>query len=392
MLIVNEFEKEINKIIKNGEQIFIDLVGINASVEGIKTKIYCFENHRLYNAKISDYSKKIISDFEEFIPHCNSEVVESFDENECFEMRIDIRNSVQLDKYLKYISNLFKFDDCAFNEIYRLANMKSSVSTNNMIPSLYFMGYKRVKGDIVCFKNFFRTVKENNEENSDIYDNNYYIEYLLKSEIKELSDLSIISEKIVATGLGNIHCMGIDCFVSGGVKYKVYFKNSAFSVNGIKKIIDKYMGERSKCLLENVIYIEKYMSRYSKLFLDFFCISVTSENEMALNLYYCFPKNTKQKYYSLRENLVVRDIGGLYFIVDICDKNCYKLKELYSTNEIGKVIFNIMNAYRVVTVEKILNELKKILTDYDSSMDSMIRNDIQNFLKSLLRIGYLKRY
>lgn len=392
MLVEYGFEKEIDKIIKNGEQSFIDLIGLNASVKGIKTKIYCFENHRLYNDKISDYSKKIISDFEEFIPHCNSEIVESFDDNECFEMRIDIRNSTQIDKYLKYISSLFKFDDDVFNEIHRLANMKSSVNTNNMIPALYFMGYKRVKGDILCFKNFFRAVKENNEENSDIYDNKYYIEYLLKSEIKELSELGSISEKIVAAKLGNIHCIGVDCFALGGVKYKVYFKNSIFSVNGIKEIIYKYMGEHSKCLLENIIYIEKYMSRFPELFLDFFCISVSSENDMSLNLYYCFPKDMKQKYYSLRENLVARDIGGLYFIIDICDKNCYKLKELYSTNEIGKAIFDILSEYRVVTVEKILNELKKVLVDYDSSMDSMIRNDIVSFLQSLFEIGYLKRY
>lgn len=93
MLVEHGFEKEIDKIIKSGEQSFIDLIGLNASVKGIKTKIYCFENHRLYNDKISAYSKKIISDFEEFIPHSNSEIVESFDDNECFEMRIDIRNS-----------------------------------------------------------------------------------------------------------------------------------------------------------------------------------------------------------------------------------------------------------------------------------------------------------
>lgn len=93
--------------------------------------------------------------------------------------------------------------------------------------------------------------------------------------------------------------------------------------------------------------------------------------------------------YKIREGIVSRDIGKLYFLVDIHEKHCYEIKKIYSVNEMGKFLFDLMNQKEKFNEEEIFDELANNLTDYTEELKPQIQNDIKVFINDLLKVGYV---
>lgn len=96
--------------------------------------------------------------------------------------------------------------------------------------------------------------------------------------------------------------------------------------------------------------------------------------------------------YHVNEAIIPRDIAGVFFLVDITEKDYYSKKKIYSTNEIGYEQFRIMKQLSVFSVRSVLQEFIKLLNDYNDGMYAMILKDAEVFIADLVAAGYLEEY
>ena len=115
-----------------------------------------------------------------------------------------------------------------------------------------------------------------------------------------------------------------------------------------------------------------------------------SNDDESINLYLDSPIKHKKKYYSVREGLVLRNIGGVVFLIDIHEKHYYDLKNLFSVNETGKSIIEYMMQQGVCTLDGIVSYLRSVIKDYNAQLYPIIYSDCKMFVELLQRNGYLQ--
>ena len=115
----------------------------------------------------------------------------------------------------------------------------------------------------------------------------------------------------------------------------------------------------------------------------------TNEGE-CINMYFEKNQNNKKIFYSIKEGIVLRDVGGVVFLIDIHEKYYYDYKNLFSVNDIGKVIIKFALNNKVFTIEAVVSYLKSIIKDYHPEMYSLIYSDCQKFINELLDLGYVE--
>lgn len=94
--------------------------------------------------------------------------------------------------------------------------------------------------------------------------------------------------------------------------------------------------------------------------------------------------------YRIKEGIIPRNIAGIYFLVDITEKDYYFKKEIFSTNNIGYIQFNIMKELSIFSLYDILQHFIKLLDDYKENMYDQIFKDTESFIANLLSVGYLE--
>ena len=94
--------------------------------------------------------------------------------------------------------------------------------------------------------------------------------------------------------------------------------------------------------------------------------------------------------YIAKNEIVPRNIAGVYFLVDISERDYYIKKKIFSTNETGYTQFLIMKELGSFSIEDILCRFITLLTDYEESMYGQIYKDTKAFVMSLIAAGYLK--
>lgn len=94
--------------------------------------------------------------------------------------------------------------------------------------------------------------------------------------------------------------------------------------------------------------------------------------------------------YRNTEGIIPRDIASIYFLVDIHDKTYYDAKRIYSTNQCGYEIFRIISSFEgPCTIDELFRVFITKVNDYQESMKTMVMEDISNFVKDLVLIGYI---
>ena len=96
--------------------------------------------------------------------------------------------------------------------------------------------------------------------------------------------------------------------------------------------------------------------------------------------------------YRAKDEIIPRDIAGIYFLVDITEKSYYAKKEIYSTNEIGYEQFRIMKRLSVFSVRDMLQEFIMLLNNYNDDMYNAILKDAEVFVADLVAAGFLEEY
>lgn len=74
-----------------------------------------------------------------------------------------------------------------------------------------------------------------------------------------------------------------------------------------------------------------------------------SNGDESINMYMKSQTKYQKTYFSMREGLVLRDISGISFLIDIYEKQYYDFQELFSVNETGQVIIKYLMTNGVCT-------------------------------------------
>ena len=114
-----------------------------------------------------------------------------------------------------------------------------------------------------------------------------------------------------------------------------------------------------------------------------------SNGDESINMYMKSQTNYQKTYFSMREGLVLRDIGGISFLIDIYEKQYYDFQELFSVNETGQVIIKYLMTNGVCTLDGIVSYLRSLIKNYNTELYSVIYSDCKMFVENLESKGYL---
>lgn len=94
--------------------------------------------------------------------------------------------------------------------------------------------------------------------------------------------------------------------------------------------------------------------------------------------------------YKLNKSFVLRDIGGIYFAVDITNKKLYEEKKIYTLNKIGYTLLRIAEKQETFSAETLVGDLIPLLCE--ELNPKQLINDVGEFLKDTLTKGITETY
>lgn len=371
---------------------FVDFICIKTNSDISMIKAYCFEGHPFYEKYINDGFKLLTRNICELGCFGISEI--PFDmsleklRSEKIEIRLNITDDEQYAKVQELVLSNCEITDELSAILHFLGSMDLQTDKIADYRSLYFCGItKEEKNDTILGASlYYKTfcIVESVEQSKRC------IEYLEQSDRLANDGAFIYAKKMVLNELATLKSIGIDILRNGKFKIKYYLRIKDDSTL-YNHIIPYYMNAHSLNNMDFKGHLEYILDFES---LEFNCIQITSGFNMgkySINLYFSPSSNLKKRtYYCLRSGLVLRDIAGIFFIVDTKDKHYYDVKKLYRVNEIGKSIFDFASQHGVFTVDAVVSYLKLLLVDYTPNMYNTIFMDCLDFIRSLVELGYMK--
>ena len=168
-------------------------------------------------------------------------------------------------------------------------------------------------------------------------------------------------------------------------KTKLYI----WSLNGFDKTSTlDFLCENGYVDKSSAVYEKIEKTDYSRL--EGIALCENRFGEKSVNYYFYWSgKMIPGSYIKCRDDIVLRDIHGIYFLVDIHEKNYSTLDRLYCINKTGAFIWTIIKENDCHSIDDIFNILIRNIKDYDDSMGENIRKDIDSFLRQLFIRGYV---
>lgn len=379
---------EIEKITTNHLEDYVDYICFKTSSKNINPSFYYLEEHPTYRKCLSAQGRDLIKKMQSMGCYGTSELINSStdDEEECIEIQINVTKKEQLIEVIKYMNSLLPISEEFYELIIYLSQMHPPYIECSDYMALYFCGYVKDKQDFSRIKFYFKTFDVYETENL----SDYYLTYLEKRPELICNRAFAIMKSFLKNGKGTLRCIGLDYMKNQSYKVKYYIQgNTEFDDRELLYESWPICSEKDELLLNNINEIKRFMDNFNALNCRFIQICDIGEEEVKMNLYYQFDKKNRKTYYSLRNDLVLRDIGGLYFIIDIRDKECYDLKRLLSVNEMGKEIFKYMRKYGVFSMQGIVSYIESIIVDYKPELHSKIENDVKNYIMQMQQKGYV---
>ena len=94
-------------------------------------------------------------------------------------------------------------------------------------------------------------------------------------------------------------------------------------------------------------------------------------------------------FYQFNNDYVLRDIAGIYFAVNIADKDVYRSKKIYSVNLTAFALLNIAKNKTSFSVQELLDEFVLLLKGDDIDRN-VIYADLTSFCEDSVEKGMLK--
>ena len=362
----------------------IDYVCLKARADRIYNAIYYLDGHQEFEKTLTVSDMDFIN-----LTQClgcygvAEKMIADNDTRDRFYIRINISNKQQETKIIDYLTQR-KLLSVEQNEILKyLCNMDGDIKSTGYKP-LYYCGFskKNRSTNYESVRFYFKTFET---EIKTCYEYINYCEQCLR--ICNDPTFQIVKRMVLDKKIG-LRCIGIEISDTSSVKIK-YYLSKTNAVNGIKDTLlelRKYP-QYSKQADELLKSIRKMPTLHCNLLQISDGYDGKSGN---INMYLESQTRDRKKYYSMREGLVLRDIGGISFLVDIHEKHYYDLKNLFSVNETGKIIIKYIMENGVCTLEAVVSNLRSVIKNYCAEMYPVIYEDCQMFIEQLRMYGYLQ--
>jgi DNA-binding ferritin-like protein (Dps family) len=94
--------------------------------------------------------------------------------------------------------------------------------------------------------------------------------------------------------------------------------------------------------------------------------------------------------YHMKEQILLRDVGGIYFLVDCKEKFYAKDKKVVTVNKTGKEIVRYLFSNSPATEGQIADYLFEQLANRNQKVRLMLGKDVSDFLKTLVSLQYIE--
>lgn len=364
----------------------IDYICVKSKSDGLHTDIYYLDGHPNFEASLTVYDKNFI-DFTRKIDcyGISEKMISDGNMSDRFYVRVNINNEQQELKLIDYLQKKKKLSNEQHQILDYFRHIRVGINEDRDYRSLYYCGFskKNESAEYDSIRFYFKTFGADESLRYDFDFINYCAQC---PQIKADETFPVIRDLVLNERAG-LRCIGVDitdsCLTK--IKYYLYPTDMNNSVNELLLELKRYPQ-----YIQNVDTLLKIMDNIQDLHCDLIQISGGgSGKETSINLYLNSPIKYKKKYYSIRDGLVLRDIGGVVFLVDIHEKHYYDLKNLFSVNETGKTIIEYMTQQGVCTVDGIVSHLRSVIKDYDADLYPIIYSDCEMFVEQLQKNGYL---
>lgn len=362
----------------------IDYVCLKAKTDGIYNAIYYLDGHQEFEKTLTVSDMDFINFTRRLGCYGVAEkMIGDNDTGDRFYIRINISNKQQETKIIDYLTQRKSLSVEQQEILKYLCNMDGNIKSTDYKP-LYYCGFSKetqatnYESVRFYFKTFETEVKTCHE-----YIN--YCEQCLR--ICNDPTFQIVKRMVLDKKIG-LRCIGIEISDTSSVKIK-YYLSETNEVNSIKDTLlelrkyPRYSKQADELL--------KSMQKMPTLHCNLLQISDGYDEKSGnINMYLESQMRDRKKYYSMREGLILRDIGGISFLVDIHEKHYYDLKNLFSVNETGKIIIKYIMENGVCTLEAVVSNLRSVIKNYRAEMYPVIYEDCQMFIEQLRMYGYLQ--
>lgn len=129
--------------------------------------------------------------------------------------------------------------------------------------------------------------------------------------------------------------------------------------------------------------------------LNLFCFQTAWDRNKCVrfNVYFRPYRYQNPIFYSIPEHIILRNICGIYFLINIKRKDYYDQKKLNQINFVGAKIVEIIQENQIISSEGIIKRLFEV---FDASKDELfqkqIRNDTLEFINYLVQEGLVKKH
>ena len=191
------------------------------------------------------------------------------------------------------------------------------------------------------------------------------------------------AEELIKNSLAVLRCIGIEFDRAGSYRVKYFVEPVSDTVLNELRLSGFWFEGNSFSTMCRDCRLEK---------VDLVQISSGFKQKETTVGFYIKPYETPDYYYSIREGIVARNIGGVFFLVDIHNKDYYNNKTLDRINRTGYEIVKIIQNRKLCNTVAIMSDFLELLKEYDQSLKRCIEKDIQSFIQQLENKGYVIKY
>lgn len=364
----------------------IDYICIKSKKTGIHTDVYYLDGHTVFETSLTEDDRQFINFAHNIDCYGVSEkMIGTSSSSDRFYVRVNIKNEQQ---ELKLIQHLIKDKKLSVKQkqvLDWLRNLGDVRKEKVDYRSLYFCGFSKRKDstDYGSIRFYFRTF---GVDESLRYDADFLSYCEQCPEIKNDMAFSVVRNMALSKE-ADLRCIGVDISKKDSVKIK-YYLNTTGERDNISRFLLKL--KEYPEYMQSVDELLKVIPSIEGFYCDLVQISGKDGDNQSINLYMKKKIPYSAKYYSIKEGLVLRNIGGVNFLIDIHEKHYYDLKNLFSVNETGKCIIEYFLSNGVATLDGVVAHLRSLIKDYKAELYPVIYSDCEAFIEMLQENGYLQ--
>ena len=266
-----------------------------------------------------------------------------------------------------------------------LRNMDSIIKSFDDYHPLYYCGFSKMCKSL-NYNNIRFYFKTFTTDESKRYDTDY-INYCEQCPIIKRDATFQIVRDLILTKSAGLRCIGVDISDNYSVKIKYYLCEIPGGDDMSELLLKLKKYSQYVCNVDALCTIIHNIKNFQCNLLQ--VSSGFSNGDESINMYMKSQTKYQKTYFSMREGLVLRDIGGISFLIDIYEKQYYDFQELFSVNETGQVIIKYLMTNGVCTLDGIVSYLRSLIKNYNAELYPVIYSDCKMFVENLESKGYL---